>query len=311
MAFALVRMIRVPDLLIIALTMILARYGIIAANFQRAGAEPAMPDWQFVLLVVASIMIAAAGYIVNDVLDAGIDEVNKPGRNLVGSPVSEKTANLWYYVLNIVGVSIGVVLSFLAGKIQVGIIFLLIATALYFYSYKYKYLAFWGNFTVSILSAMVILIVWIFEFFHLRSQPDLFTLVVPEFYPVVRLLLGYAAFAFLVSMAREMVKDIQDLEGDTRFGCRTIPVLLGVARSRIIAMALTALIMAALGSCQALLLQQGQVLLFAGLFVPQALMLLALVQMARAREAARLRPVAATLRLTMVAGVLTMILAGL
>lgn len=304
-------MIRVPDLLIMALTMILMRYGIIAANFHRAGIEPAMPAWQFILLVAASVMIAAAGYIINDVLDAGIDGINKPGRNLIGSGVSEKTANLWYYVLNILGVSIGIVLSYLAGKIQVGVIFLLIATALYFYSYKYKYLAFWGNFTVSLLTALVIIIVWIFEFFHLRSRPEHFASVVPVFYDVVRLMLGYAAFAFLVSMAREMVKDIQDLEGDARFGCRTMPVLLGVNGSRKVAATLIVVIILLLGYCQAYVMGHGQSLLFAGLFVPQATLLLSAWQLARSKDSSGFRQAGNTLRLTMVAGVMTMILAGI
>jgi 4-hydroxybenzoate polyprenyltransferase len=307
----LARLVRLPNLIIIALTMMLVRYALLSSFFSLQGVGPAMPPWQFVLLAIASVFIAAAGYIINDLLDRDIDGINKPGRNLIGTIITEKAANTWYLMLNIAGIGLGIALSFLAGKIQLGILFILIATALYFYSYKYKYLAFWGNFTVSVLSAMVVIIVWLFEFFHLRKNPDAFTGAIPVFNTIVKLILSYSSFAFLLSMLREFIKDIRDIPGDTRYGCETIPVRIGLEKSRIYSLAATLLVIMAIGAAQYWLILEGFTRLSAAMLPTQLLLLSALFFLARARDPVDFAKPVAICRWAMVAGILTMIVAAL
>jgi 4-hydroxybenzoate polyprenyltransferase len=210
-----------------AATLVLTRYCLLLPVYSLYDIPLQMPVLHFILLVLATLLTGAGGYIVNDLLDTGLDEWNKPGRNLVGKEISEENAWKLYYALNIAGVGTGALVSYMAGKPELGILFLLIATALYYYSLKYKYLPFWGNLTVSLLTALTVAIVWLFEFFYLKQSPADFVEISKNFSLINQHVFGFALLAFLFSMIREIIKDAQDEAGDARFGCRTIPILIG------------------------------------------------------------------------------------
>jgi 4-hydroxybenzoate polyprenyltransferase len=226
------RAIRWPNLLMMATTLLLARYCILLPVYTKAEVALQMPLLYFTMLLLATLMIGAGGYIVNDILDAGLDELNKPGVNSIGRQIPEKSAWKAYYAVNIVGVALGGVVSFVSGNPVLTILFLIIATALYYYSLKYKYLPFWGNFTVSLLTAMTVIIVWLFEFFFLKQSAADFITISRYFHLLNKLIFGVAFLAFFLSMIREIVKDAQDVKGDERFGSRTIPIILGEKPTR-------------------------------------------------------------------------------
>jgi len=225
-------MFRWPNLLMMAIALILVRYCILLPIYNASGVALQTDLSEFILLIVSTLSIGSAGYVVNDILDAGLDDVNKPGMNQVGNRVPEKMAWNIYYGLNIGGIATGVLLAYLSGKTELGILFLLIATALYYYSLKYKYLPFWGNLVISILTAMTVLIVWLFEFFSLKQSPADFITISPSFSILNRLIFIYSALAFYFTLLRELIKDAQDEAGDARFGARTIPVVLGKERTK-------------------------------------------------------------------------------
>ena len=104
---------------------------------------------------------------------------------------------------------------------MLGFIFIAIAMMLWFYSAQYKKTAFWGNFVIALLSAMVVLIVWLFEFFALRANPINYTEAMKQLELISAVVAGYAIFAFLVSMIREIMKDVEDIEGDKAAGYKT------------------------------------------------------------------------------------------
>ena len=214
-----------------AATLLLTRYCIMLPVYSQVDIALQMPLLHFIMMLAATLLIGAGGYIVHDILDTGLDEWNTPGANKVGREISESQAWKLYYIVNIVGVGLGLLVSFLAGKTELGILFLIIATALYYYSLKYKYLPFWGNLTVALLTAMTVVIVWLFEFFYLKLSPADFVDISRSFSLINQHVIGFAFLAFLFSMIREMVKDAQDEAGDARFGCRTIPILLGGKRT--------------------------------------------------------------------------------
>lgn len=301
------RLVRWPNLMIMMLTLALVRYGIIFPLYQQVGLQLQLPSWQFMLLMLSTVMIGAGGYIINDILDAGLDQVNKPSGTFVGNRISENTAMNWYYVTNAIGVGSGLALSYFSDKIEMGILFIIIATALYYYSLKYKYLAFWGNFTVALLSALVVLIVWLFEFFHLKSNADSFATAIPVFKQLIRFILGYAVFAFLVSFNRELVKDTEDMEGDRRFGCNTIPIAIGLKKSRTISALITVLVISALAFIQAMLAGSIYLPLVLSLLVVQALLLITFLKTLGAREPSGFRPISHLLKWAMMAGVLSMV----
>ena len=235
---ALLRLVRPLNLLIMAVTLVLVRYFIFLPVFKQNNLEGLMPDWQFLFLVLATLFIGGAGYIINDVLDIELDKVNKPGQQIIGRKISEERGKSLHFNLTGAGVLFGFVFAYFSGNVMLGIFFVIIPTALFYYSYKYKYLPAVGNLVVAFLSALVVLIYWVFEFYHLKKDPASFVEASRYFILLNRFILSFALFAFLVSLMREIVKDAQDIEGDARFGCRTLPIVLGIPATRLLVIVL-------------------------------------------------------------------------
>ena len=146
---AYLKIIRPVNLLIMAGMLVLVRYAIFLPVFKQNGLEGLMPGWQFLLLVAATIFIGAGGYVINDVLDIEIDKINKPQKQVIGRQISEVTGNKLHINLTAAGVVFGVAFSYLCGNMLLGILFVIIPTALFYYSFKYKYLPVVGNLVVS------------------------------------------------------------------------------------------------------------------------------------------------------------------
>ncbi|MBY0433091.1 MAG: geranylgeranylglycerol-phosphate geranylgeranyltransferase [Cyclobacteriaceae bacterium] len=162
-------------------------------------------DIRLFLLATSTILIAAAGYIINDYYDVKIDLVNKPGRVVIGKELSRRSAILLHSALSIMGVEMGVLLDWKIGLLNFASAFLL-----WVYSNALKRMPFIGNVTVAFLTGLSVLIVNVL-------YPPLFSLV-----------WVYALFAFFITLVREIIKDIEDLKGDTTFGCRTLPIVWGI-----------------------------------------------------------------------------------
>jgi 4-hydroxybenzoate polyprenyltransferase len=193
---------------------------------------------EFLLLAGATVFIATGGNILNDIYDINADGINKPGKNIVGRKIT--VANSWtlYWLFTVLGILSGSVLSWLLGQINYALIFLFSAGLLWFYSQKYQCQPLVGNIVVSVLSAVSIGIVWLFQFFALSRNAEVFTGLQTEFDTVNRMILIYMGFAFGMSLIREVLKDIQDFKGDDRFGCRTFAVVYGIQNARKLAIAL-------------------------------------------------------------------------
>lgn len=248
------RLIRIPNLVIIVLTQFLLRFAILDPFLYKDTdiAPSSLPD--FILLVIVTLLITAAGYIINDYFDVKIDRINKPDKLTIDRQVSARSAIATHLILNGVATALGFYLAYRVHSITFGFLFPFIAVLLWMYSASFKRTFLWGNIIVALLSAFVILIVWLFEFFYLKLQADSFAALIQEMGAVNKLFLAYATFAFLVSLLREIIKDMEDSEGDARYGCRTLPLVIGIPRTRIVAGALMALNM--------LLLAYGMVILY-------------------------------------------------
>lgn len=234
--FSFLRVIRFPNLIIIALSQFLVRYCLIIPAFQTqynyTNYFPShLSKLQFSLLVLSTVLIAAAGNIINDVFDIYTDDINKPGKNLIGKLISADAAKNLFYVLCSIGIIIGFYLAFKIGKPVMGFIQAFAAGSLWMYSTYYKKKVLAGNILVALLSALVLLLVGFFE---------------PEFYPNIIYLLIYSGFAFAISLIREIIKDMEDLEGDERTQRKTLPVLAGIGRSKIVVLVLLFATVAAL-----------------------------------------------------------------
>jgi len=240
------KLIRWQNLIIVVLTMVLMRYAIIEPLLSRtgiillqgSGEEGPMvlqfPWYYFLILVSATVCITAGGYVINDYFDIRTDLINR-GQVIVGTRVSRRQAMLLHSILNIAGVLAGFYVSWKAGYFWLGTIFLLVSGLLYFYSASYKRQFLLGNLIVSVLTAMVPFMVVIFEWAAVYRYYSVYAIEMPELSFLFYWVGGFSLFAFLTTMAREIIKDTEDFEGDSAYGRNTLPVLIGITSSKIVA----------------------------------------------------------------------------
>jgi len=302
------QLIRLPNLLIIILTQGLLRVCVLQ-NLHRDDLEGLSDFYGFVLLVLATVLIAIAGYVINDYYDVRIDEINKPGKQVVASFISYRGAIKVHLLLNGIAILIGI---FLAIRIKVpgfGLIFPFIAGLLWLYSAKYKRMVFWGNFIVALLSSIVILIVWLFFYYSLRLNPTHFELVLPYLAWTSRIFMAYALFAFLVSLFREIIKDMEDQEGDKSYGCRTLPLVIGIKISRFIVLFIVVLTILILGYLQFFLYSLDQYLILWYLLVAVQLpMVILVLKLFFATEKKDFHFMSTLSKVIMLSGILSMLL---
>lgn len=216
-------LIRWKNLLIIALVQILIKY----ALFVPFGVDITLNWFGFSLLVISTLCIAIAGYIINDIYDVETDLVNRPEKVIVGKTISEKTANNLFIIFNIVGVLIGFYLSHLVGKSSFFVLFVLISAMLYIYASYLKRTLLIGNIVVSLLVAFTVIIVGIFDLIPVINDQNQAKQIT-----MLNVLLAYALFAFIINLVREMIKDIEDVDGDHKSGMNTLPIIIGRERAR-------------------------------------------------------------------------------
>jgi len=243
------KLIRWQNLLIVILTMVLMRYAVIAPligkmgviSLKGDGGEISMtlqfPWYDFILLVMATVFITAGGYVINDYFDIKTDLINK-GKVIVGTKVPRRMAMMWHNIFNIAGVAAGFYISWKAGYIMMGALFLIVSGLLYFYSASYKRQFLVGNLIVAILTAMVPLLVVFYEWPALYRYYTLNAVSLPEINIIFYWVGGFSLFAFLTTLTREIIKDIEDFEGDIAYGRNTIPVVIGILSSKVVSVCL-------------------------------------------------------------------------
>jgi 4-hydroxybenzoate polyprenyltransferase len=215
------RLVRYPNLLMLAFMQLLLRYGFLKLQ----NAPLSLADWQFVLLVLSTVLIAAAGYVINDIFDQDTDNDNKPQKVIVGKSITEAAAYNLYVGLNVAGVGIGFYLSNVIERPGFAAIFIVVAATLYLYATSLKQMILVGNIVVALLLSFSVVIVGIFDLFpatYEGNQREMATLF--------SILTDYAIFAFIINFIREIVKDLEDVDGDYNQGMNTLPIVLGVSR---------------------------------------------------------------------------------
>jgi len=215
-------LIRYKNLLIIILIQVLIRY----ALFIPLGADLTLSHFEFALLVLATVFIAAAGNIINDIYDVEIDKINKPKKVIVGKYISEGIAYNLFIAFNIIGVGLG---FYLAKQIEEDVFFgffIVTSALLYLYASFLKSMILIGNIIISLLVAFSLVIVGLFDLFpainFMNQDYQSF---------VFGILLTYAFFAFYINLMREIVKDIEDIDGDINGELNTLPIAIGRKRT--------------------------------------------------------------------------------
>lgn len=226
------QLIRYPNLVFIALTQSLFYYQIIVPYLKKNGqSKQLLQETDFTLLLVSSVLIAAAGYIINDYFDIQIDNVNKPERLILGKLIKRRWAMLLHLVLSLVGLFLTAVVSMHLNNLLLLALNFLSVLMLLLYSSTFKKRLLIGNIIISVLTAWVVGVLFIAEirlndaaYMHMNQA------ALGSLYKVT---LVYAGFAFIVSLIREVVKDMEDMEGDRRFGCKTMPISWGIPSTKI------------------------------------------------------------------------------
>ena len=205
------RLIRTKNLLIIVISQYLIRYAIIIPMTD----SKSLSDLQFFYLVLSTIFIAAAGYIINDYFDTRVDRLNNR-KLIIDHTIKRREAILLHFVFSGIGVFLAFFLAWRVGIINLGFINLFCSSALWFYSTHFKRSYLSGNLLISLLAALVLLIVPLYE---IIPNPD--TNSENAFY----IICGYATFAFITTFIREIIKDFEDASGDKKMGYTTFAIV--------------------------------------------------------------------------------------
>lgn len=211
----------------IALVQVLIKYALFEPfRFELYHVDITLNWFGLLLLILSTVCIAAAGNIINDIYDIETDTVNKPDKVIVGKHISEKTANTLFITFNVIGVGIGFYLSHLVGRSSFFALFVIISALLYVYASYLKQTLLAGNIVISILVSMSLIIVPLFELLPVINETNQGTQV--TFFKIV---LDYALFAFVINLLRELVKDMEDIDGDYKAGMNTLPIAIGRDRA--------------------------------------------------------------------------------
>ena len=206
----------------IALGQLLVKY----AFLESFGVNFGLNKLQILILILATVCIAAAGNVINDIYDIETDFVNKPDKIIIGKTISEKTAYNLFIILNIAGVGLGYYLSQAIGKSGFFSIFVIISALLYVYASYLKQTLLIGNIIISILVALSIIVVGVFELLPIITSENRQTL-----FTFFKIILDYALFAFILNLIREIAKDLEDIDGDYKANMNTLPIVIGRERA--------------------------------------------------------------------------------
>jgi 4-hydroxybenzoate polyprenyltransferase len=300
------RLIRSLNLLFIILTQGLFQYAIVIPMFRNNIHSPALPIKYFSLLVLSSVLIAAAGYIINDYFDLNIDRINKPEKIVVEKVIKRRWAIVWHWLLSFIGVILSFYVGWKTGALWIGFANTGCVGALWFYSTTFKKKLLSGNIIISLLTAWVIMVIGFVTHYRIATDTTLYGNIFAS--KLLRFTFLYAGFAFIICLVREVVKDIEDMAGDAKYGCRTMPVVWGVHVAKVFAGTWVAVLTAALAIVFAYVLQFYWLAAAAYCLVLIIIPLLNIIKkLYRARTAGEYHQLSGWIKFVMLTGILSMI----
>jgi len=233
---AFLKLIRYKNLLMVALTLFLTKYAFINSYLSK----PYLSDLEFIILSLSILLITAGGYIINDIYDIDVDQINKPKKALIGIIISKKKAWFFYIIFTIVGIILGSYLSYKKHLFDHTFYFLGTALGLILYSIYFKRFIFFGNLLVAFFCALIIYLIYSFDI-RLHGETDISSFFIENINitSIGTLLaiiktskLYFLRVCFGTTLIREMIKDIEDIDGDYNKGYKTLPILFGRKRTR-------------------------------------------------------------------------------
>lgn len=300
----LLRLIRYKNLFMIAFIQCIIKYVFFELpQFKNANLTTALDTAAFTSLVLATICIAAAGNIINDIYDVVTDSINKPHKVIVGKSISENMANNMFMGFTVVGIILGVYATWDIDKNSYATIFLIVSALLYWYATSLKQTILIGNILVSFLVGLSILIVGVFEISPMIT-PDSRDAYLFMF----KFLVDYAIFAFLINLVRELVKDLEDVDGDHKAGYNTLPIAIGRDRANKVAFGVCVLTIMAIVYYVITYLFENQYLLLYFIFLIVGPLSYCAIKLLSAKTKAQYTQLSTILKVTMVLGMCSILL---
>jgi 4-hydroxybenzoate polyprenyltransferase len=300
------RLIRWPNLVFIVLTQVLIKFLIIDKIYRY----PVLNLSLFLWLSFASVLIAAAGYIINDYFDLNIDIINKPKKLIVDTFISRRRAILLHLVFSLAGIAISIYVALKTNPLvaigNTACVFLL-----WFYSTTFKKKLLIGNIIISLLTAWVILVIYFaidtqFSFLVRMDKIDF------ALHKVFRYVILYSSFAFIISLVREVVKDIEDVPGDSKYGCQTMPIIWGIPVAKVFSGVWLVVLIGTLTAIIFYIMQLGWWAAVAYLaFLVIAPLVSVINKMYKAQTVAEYHQLSNTIKLVMLTGILSMAVMGI
>ncbi len=226
----LLKLIRYQNLLMLAFMQLIFRYGFLKLQ----NAPLSLADWQYGLFVFSTVCIAAGGYIINGIFDQETDSVNRPDSVIVGKYITESKAYNLYVAFTFTGVAIGFYLSNVIERPNFAIVFILIASTLYLYATSLKQSLLIGNIIIALLLSASVLIIGLFDLLPATYDGNQSIMGL-----LFGILIDYAVFTFIINLIREIVKDIESINGDSSQGMSTLPIVIGVQKATKVVFALS------------------------------------------------------------------------
>ena len=294
---AFLKLVRWPNLIFIVLTQLLFYYCIYLPLYKIP--QTNLLTW----IIVASVCIAAAGYIINDYFDLNIDKINKPERNVLNTIINRRWAIVWHLILSLTGIA-ATIKAVGFNKWYLIIANIICVALLWFYSTSFKRQLLIGNIVISLLAAWTVLIL----FFAQVPFSEAFKTANETTIKFFRLAFLYGGFAFIISLMREAIKDIEDREGDAQYGCQTLPIYAGTRTAKIYISIWIVVLIAALVVLQLYILQFGWMfaVLYSVTLIITPLFYL-LMQLMKAQSIKDFGSLSALTKLIMFTGILSMV----
>lgn len=227
---AFLRLARWSNLVFVALTQGMFYYCIILPIFQVKNIEPNIHSNLIYLLMLSYVLVAAAGYIINDYFDLNIDQINKPEKVTIDRYIGRRWAIFFHLLFTLSSIAIGIYIDTETHIHIVGLCNFLNGLLLFIYSLSLKKKLLVGNLLIAFMLAWVIVVITCCEanqFSILTRKTAINT------QKLLRYTILYGGFAFIINLIREVIKDMEDVEGDRLYGCRTMPIAWGMNATKV------------------------------------------------------------------------------
>ncbi|MEM6726605.1 MAG: UbiA family prenyltransferase [Bacteroidota bacterium] len=298
---------RLPNLAIVAFNQYLLLWAILVPYYQFFEVKPQLSPLQFALLVLSTMLVTGAGNIVNDIYDQAVDRINKPHKVWFQEPDVPKVWRV-YWIMNAIGWGIAWYVAIDIDAWHLNFLYPLAAGLLFWYSADLKGRSWYGNLLIAFFCGMVNLIVlygmwdtgphWI-EYVITGSR------AIPNYQAILLAFLSYSIFAFITTLIRELIKDLEDRDGDESQGMQTYPVKFGFFRAKWLLRKQFWMLMGLLGLFMLILLSYGYIL---GAVLATVLLLLPSILLYQQAEKAATKPdftqISNRMKLLMVSGLL-------